>query len=258
VNWKKWGTIVSLLLVFWVWQQWPDAKLRVVFCDVGQGDGAIVTLGSFQAVIDTGAFENKMVECLSQAMPFWDRQIEIVFLSHADNDHVGAFAGLKKRYRIEKVVASPRPKEVIRYGSLYFDILKGSEPVVDRVMKGGSESNESSVVMRVSLGSFSVLFTGDIDTESELALVDMGVLKKSTVLKVSHHGSKYGSAKEFLEVIKPAWAVISVGAKNNYGHPSSDTLIRLDMVGAKVLRTDKMGKISFRTDGRTVEVFREK
>lgn len=250
--------VIGLFLMVWVWQQWPDARLRVVFCDVGQGDGAIVILGSFQAVVDTGAYEEKMVRCLSKEMPFWDRRIEIVFLSHADRDHTGALSGVKKRYRVGKVLSSLRSKEVIRYGNLYFDILKGSESVVSGVMAGGSESNESSVVMRVSMGNFSVLFTGDIDTASELALVDSGVLKRTKVLKVSHHGSKYGSAKELLELVRPVLAVISVGAKNNYGHPSGETLMRLDIVGAKVLRTDQMGKISFRTDGETVEVFREK
>lgn len=250
--------VIVLLLMVWVWQEWPDSRLKMVFCDVGQGDGAIVILGSFQAVVDTGAYEERMVNCLSNNMPFWDRTIEIVFLSHADKDHVGAMPGIKNRFEIGKIIEHPRRNEVIRYGMLYFDIVKGSEPVVDRVMVGGSESNEASVVMRVVYGNLSVLFTGDLDTDSELALVDMGVLKKIEVLKVSHHGSKYGSAKEFLEKLRPEVSIVSVGAKNNYGHPSSDTLMRLDAVGTKVLRTDQMGTISLITDGKKLEIFREK
>lgn len=250
--------IIFLLGLVWVWQEWPDTRLKVVFCDVGQGDGAVVILGSFQAVVDTGAYEEKMVRCLSKNMPFWDRTIEIVFLSHADKDHVGAMPGIQKRFEIGKMIEHPRRNEVIKYGKLYFDIVKGSEPVVSKVMLGGSESNESSVVMRVSMGNFSVLFTGDIDTDSELALVAMGVLKKTEVLKVSHHGSKYGSAKEFLEKLRPKVSIVSVGAKNNYGHPSSDTLMRLDAVGTKVLRTDQMGTVRLVSDGKKLEIFREK
>ena len=250
--------VILLLSMIWIWQQWPDARLRLVFCDVGQGDGAVVVLGSFQAIVDTGAYEEKIVECLSKNMPFWDRTIEIVFLSHSDQDHVGALPGIKKRYRLGKIIDAPRRNDLIRYGKLYFDIVKGSEPVVDKVMEGGSASNEASVVMRVTYGSFSALFTGDLDTASELALVDQGVLKKSTLLKVSHHGSKYGSVSEFLERVRPEISVVSVGAKNNYGHPASDTLIRLDAIGTKVLRTDRMGSISLVTDGRKIELFREK
>lgn len=233
-------------------------RVQVIFCDVGQGDGAIVILGAFQAIVDTGAYENKMVECLSKNMPFWDRTIEVVFLSHADKDHVGALGGIKKRYVIGKIIDKPHRGDIVRYGNLSFNILKGSEPVVETVMKGGSESNETSVVMRVVYGGFSSLFTGDIDTASELALVDSGVLRKTDVLKVSHHGSKYGSVKEFLEAVRPRLAVVSVGKKNNYGHPHGDTLIRLEMVGAKILRTDNMGMVSILSDGKTMEVFREK
>lgn len=258
MNWKKWGAIVSLLLVFWVWQEWPDGRLQVVFCDVGQGDSAVVVLRSFQALIDTGANKVKLTECLSRQMPFWDRKIEVVFISHSDKDHIGALEEVRVRYKVEKIIDQPRRNDVVRFGSLSFDIIKGNEPEEGVKINGENESNARSVVMRVAYGSFSALFTGDIDTDSELALVERGVLNKTEVLKVSHHGSKYGSAKEFLEVLRPKLAIISVGGKNNYGHPNGDTLMRLEEVGTKILRTDTMGTVSLMTDGKTLEVFREK
>ncbi|KKU32604.1 hypothetical protein A3K29_05595 [Candidatus Collierbacteria bacterium RIFOXYB2_FULL_46_14] len=255
MNWKSWSVLVATLLVLWIWQQWPDGKLHVVFCDVGQGDASVIVLGSFQAVVDTGANESKVVECIGRAMPFWDRKIEVVFLSHSDKDHVGALSGIGGRYRVGRIVDKPISKDAVRYGNLYFDVIKGAEPVVSQVMKGGSESNEASVVLRLVYGNFSVLYTGDIDTTTELALVDGSVLTKTDVLKVSHHGSKYGSAKEFVEQIVPKLAIVSVGAKNNYGHPASDTLMRLEAVGAKILRTDKSGTITLVTDGQELKVF---
>ena len=258
MNWKKWGAIISLLLVFWVWQEWPDGRLRVVFCDVGQGDSAVVVLGSFQALIDTGANKMKLTECLSRQMPFWDRKIEIVFISHSDKDHTGALEEVRARYKVEKVIDKPRRNDVVRFGSLSFDIIKGSELMEGVTINSENESNARSVLMRVVYGDFSVLFTGDLETASELALVGRGVLNKTEILKVSHHGSKYGSAKEFLEALRPRLAVISVGGKNNYGHPHGDTLMRLEEVGAKILRTDTMGSVSIMTDGKTLEVFREK
>jgi len=258
VNWKRWGIIIAVLWVLWVWQQWPDGKLHVVFCDVGQGDASVIVLGTFQALVDTGASESKLTGCLSEAIPFWDREIEVVFLSHSDKDHAGVLMKLKGRYSIGRIVEKPNTKDIVRYGDLRFDILKGSELVVDKVMKGGSESNESSVVMKLIYGNFSALYTGDVDTTTELALVGKSLLTQTDVLKVSHHGSKYGSTKEFLEKIMPRLAILSVGVKNNYGHPSSDTLMRLEAVGAKVLRTDKSGTISLVTDGKELKVFTEK
>ncbi len=241
-----------------MWQQWPDDRVHLFFCDVGQGDGAVVVLGSFQAVIDTGAYEDRMVSCLSEAMPFWDRKIEIVFLSHSDKDHVGALQGVRRRYNVGKVIDGPKSGDLIRYGALSFDIVKGSEPVVDKMDVGGSETNERSVAIRLAYGKFSALFTGDLDLGSELALLGKGVLKRTDVLKVSHHGSKYGSGKEFLERVMPKWSVISVGAKNSYGHPSGDTLSRLDVVGTKILRTDKMSTIGLITDGNEIQIFTSK
>jgi competence protein ComEC len=231
--------------------------LHVAFCDVGQGDATVIVLGPFQALVDTGADKNKALKCLGEQMPFWDKRIEVVFISHADKDHAGALPEIKKRYIVDRVVDNPNVNDIVRYGLLSFDIVKGSEPV-ESLIANSSETNAKSVVMRLVYGDFSVLFTGDTDLNTELALVSTGVLGKSKVLKVSHHGSKYGSGNEFLLAVSPSLAIVSVGEKNTYGHPSGDTLIRLDTVGAKVLRTDKSGMISLVSDGKNLEVFTEK
>lgn len=257
VDWKKWGIVVLVLTMIWTWKQWPDSRLHLIFCDVGQGDSAMVVLGQFEALIDTGADKEEVLGCIANHMPFWDKQIEIVFISHADKDHNGMLGEIKARYKVERIVDNPKGNDLVRYGSLSFDIIKGSEPV-DTMEKSSSETNAKSVVIRMVYKNMSALFTGDTDLGMELALVASGVLKKIDVLKVSHHGSKYGSGKEFLEAVRPRFAVVSVAAKNNYGHPASDTLIRLDSIGAKVLRTDKSGTVSFETDGKELKVFTEK
>lgn len=243
---------------WWMWQQWPDERLHIVFCDVGQGDATVIVLGSFQALIDTGADKNKVMACLSKNLPFWDRRVEVIFISHFDKDHAGALDEVKVRYKVGRVVDNPRRNDMVRFGSLSFDIIKGSWPEEGVRVNKENESNAGSVVMWMKYEELEALFTGDVDLSTELALAELGVLKKADVLKVSHHGSKYGSRMEFLEAVRPKMAVISVGAKNNYGHPSSDTLIRLEAVGAKVFRTDKMGAISIVSDGKSMEVFREK
>ena len=256
MNWKIWSTVIVILLCTWMYFEWPDEKLHLVFCDVGQGDAALIVLGSFQALIDTGAYEDKVLKCLSDHIPFWDRSIELVFLSHSDNDHDGALPGIKKHYKVGREIRNINEKDVVRYGMLYFEILKGSTNNALVPMSGSSESNELSVVMKMSFGEFSALFTGDIDLENELALLGTGVLRPLQVLKVSHHGSKYASGVSFLESVMPKYSIVSVGAKNSYGHPSSDTLMRLDSVGSKVLRTDKLGTIEFVSDGTEMSVYR--
>lgn len=260
MNWKRWGVIIVLLSLLWLWQQWPDGKLRVVFCDVGQGDAALVVLGSFQALVDTGPSEQKLFECLGNEIPFWDRDIDLVFISHPQADHNGALKGLKVKYQIGKVVEIARDNDIYRYKDLYFDILMGGKNETFTQSESGSEKseNEEAQVILLKYFNFSVLFTADIGEKTELALMDTGVLKKLSVLKVPHHGSKFSSSISFLEKLRPMLAVVSVGAKNRYGHPHEDTLMRLEQVKSKIFRTDLSGSVEVVFDGSSTEVFTER
>lgn len=246
--------ILSVVFGLFIFRQIPDKRVHVYFCDVGQGDGAVIAYEYFQVLIDTGAYGDKIIECLEKAVPFWDRRIELVILSHSDRDHVGALPEIKKRYVIMNIIESAVVGDVFRYKSLSFETLKGSNDDLDVPLNGSSKSNRSSIVTRLKYGDFSALFTGDIDTENELAMIDRGVLSGSTVLKVAHHGSKYSSSLEFLQTVSAKYAVVSVGKKNSYGHPNSDVLMRLEQVGMKVLRTDLSGTIEISTDGVGVSV----
>ena len=243
VSWFRVFCLIFFLGVLWTYKEIPDGRVHLYFCDVGQGDGAVISYKKFQAVIDVGAYEDKFLNCLERAMPFWDRKIELVILSHSDKDHVGAMGGILERFEVGKKIEKARYGDRYRYASLSFDIFKGSENNTLVPMSGSSESNESSIVVLLRAANFKVLFTGDIDMANELAMVTSGVLEKVDVLKVAHHGSKYSSSDEFLRSVEPKYAVVSVGKKNSYGHPNGDVLMRLDKVGAKVLRTDQLGTI---------------
>ena len=232
--------------------------MRVVFCDVGQGDASLVILGSFQALIDTGPSEPKLFACLGKEMPFWDRRIDLVFISHPQKDHNGALKGLLARYKVDKLVEKAGVNDVYRYKDLYFDILQGGESGEKVLGKSSSEENEAAMVVFLQYQKFSVLFTSDIGEKTELALLYDGVLRKTSVLKVPHHGSKFSSSSPFLEKLSPELAVVSVGAKNSYGHPNGDTLMRLDQVRAKVLRTDQSGNVEVVYDAGKLKVFTEK
>ena len=111
----------------------------------------------------------------------------------------------------------------------------------------GSDTNEDGMVMEVHFGKFRGLFTGDIGAETEKKLLDS--MEDVDFLKVAHHGSKYSTCQGFLDVVSPEIAVISCSAKNTYGHPSADTIKRLEDCGAQVEYTMKNGAITVQTDG---------
>lgn len=240
---------IGICLLFWgMYLSIPDGKLRMVFCDVGQGDGAIIIKGNWQMVIDTGADNGKMEKCLDKYLPFWDKRLEGVIISHWDKDHSGALEKMAKIYKIEKLYESGeslegieqkiytqklRAGDIVRYQEIYFEVVYPRE--ID------SNDNGNSLVVVLNFEGRKFMFTGDISREEEgkmMAWWRGGV----EGVKVSHHGSETASSGEWLQLLHPKVAVVSVG-KNNYGHPSQNILERFEAVGAKVFRTDRDGEI---------------
>ena len=256
------GSLVLLIGIVW---QWPDGRVHLVACDVGQGDGILIWRGSAQVVVDGGP-DRKIVDCLSRFVPFWDRSIELVVLTHPEADHVTGLVEVLKRYAVGQLVTSNVAKDTRVFGEFKQAVAKDQVPVHiamagEEVMVGGlafkvlgarteaAEVNETSVVLKLVYGQFRALLTGDIGSETEQVLVNSGSNLRSNVLKVGHHGSKFSSSEEFLRAVKPALAVISVGKKNRYGHPTQETLGRFRAVGARILRTDESGHIEIVSDG---------
>ncbi len=237
--------VVIILISFWFWRQWPDDKMHLVFCDVGQGDAILVVKGSTQMLIDTGPANGQVLGCLSRHIPFWDKEIDIVVITHDQSDHVGSLSEIKKHYALSNVYdANLMAKNALRYSNLYLDVLWPETKIEN------GQANSESVVSELHYGAFSALFTADIDASVELALLAGGVLDKVNVLKVAHHGSKFSSGENFLEYVKPDEAVVSVGKNNSYGHPAADVLSRFVTLKSRVWRTDKNGEVEFITDGK--------
>ena len=118
----------------------------------------------------------------------------------------------------------------------------------------GKDVNEEAMVMELSFGEFQMLFTGDIGADTEKKLLASGILKDVDGLKVGHHGSRYSTCQEFLDVVRPELAVVSCSATNTYGHPSGETIERLEDSGAKIWYTMKEGAVTAETDGKEVWV----
>lgn len=263
---RKLTLTIPLLLAFLLFLaifSLPDRNLHVVFCDVGQGDAILVSLGAAQFLFDGGP-DNKVLNCLSRHMPFWDRKIEAVILSHPQEDHMAGLVDVLRRFKVgtflkpevegkgatwdalesglatHKASHSVRAGQSIRYGGLSFDIFNPLQGYL------GTDLNAYSMMGKLSWGNFDVLLTGDIGPPQIDQILEK--IKPVEVLKVPHHGSKNGLTQKFLEAANPKLAVISVGKNNRYGHPHEEILEMLAGRGIKTLRTDTDGEIEIVSD----------
>jgi len=280
------GLVMMLGLMFLAWWQRPDNKLRVVVCDVGQGDAVLVSWKSYQLLVDGGP-DNSVLSCLGKNMGFWDRKIEAVVVTHPQADHMTGLIEVVERYEVGKLIVANvvndtsefwrlrqvveekqvEVKELIkgdrlRLGAVELRVLwpkerggeslawKGEDELVqvlgEKTFQG--DVNEVSLVLLGSFGKFDFLLTGDIGEKEERELVEE--LGPVELLKVAHHGSRYSSSQRFIEQVRPEIGVISVSKKNRFGHPTQTVLDRLTEVGAKIMRTDKDGMVRIITEGR--------
>jgi competence protein ComEC len=154
-------------------------------------------------------------------------------------------------------LANPGTKYDLGGGAL-LTILAPSAPFFtkEQMKGGGNEPNANSIVARLDYGSFSMLFAGDAEDQTEHRLLTKDLNLEAPVLKVSHHGSKYASSSDFLNRVKPEMAIISCGAWNRYGHPAQSVLDRLRAVNPamKLYRTDLHGEITLSTRGKQGDV----
>ena len=256
-------------------------SLRVTFLDVGQGDSALVETPSGGAyLIDGGGYEDFGVKRAVKRRPISEqvllpalyakniRALDGVFISHNHADHSQGIEELLKSFPVKQVFISEKhnapealkaagiPVKMLGRGDvletadgLKIEVLwpdKKREPLPD------DAQNDASLVIRLTYGGRSFLFTGDAGFETEANILDH--LEQTDVLKVGHHGSKYSSGEVFLNRLSPSVAAISVGRYNTFGHPTPEALERLEAAGAKCLRTDCQGALEVTTDGRRLAV----
>jgi beta-lactamase superfamily II metal-dependent hydrolase len=260
---NKWRVILLIVVVSMMWvgiREFMEVKkVEVIFCDVKQGDGIIVKERNWELVVDVGPKNGEMVRCLGKYLPFWDKKLEVVILTHEDSDHVGGLGEVEKHYQVERLMGGGETSEqinytdylssfdVIRLGKIEFEVLS---PPPKASHYGGlvGDKNSNSVVGYLKVGEKIFLLMGDAEGEIEERLVWRKIVKeKVDYLKVSHHGSNNGTTKTLLEVVRPEVAIISVG-KNWFGHPSEEVLKRLKEAGVKIWRTDKTGDIKIEVD----------
>lgn len=261
------------------------AGFRLTFLDVGQGDGICLQNDNGKMYLIDGGSSSKSKVGTYQILPFLKqqgiRQVEAVFISHADADHISGILELleqqKGGVKLKRVVLPDLSGTVLwtEYGEI-IDLCRDNGTDVCTMKKGqqlqddkltltclhpdsdfAGESNASSQVLKVDFGSFSTLLTGDLEEAGERCLEQTLVeqeMGEITLLKVAHHGSRNSTSQELLNQLQPQVAIISCGKNNRYGHPHEELLERLETVGAKVMCTDKTGAIVVTVDGKQVKV----
>jgi len=247
----------------------PAANLKVHFIDVGQGDCILIEDGTSAMLIDAGNPENGP-DIVSYIKKPGINRLDFAIATHPHADHIGGMADVINAFDIGKLIM-PKVEHTTRtFENLLLTIrnkgLKITAPVPGTEYRLGNTSftilapnsssyknlNDYSVVVRLTYGSTSFLFTGDAEQTSEKEILAKGYNIKSDVLKVGHHGSKTSTTTRFLDAVSPRYAVICVGANNQYGHPAPETLSKLAERGIKVYRIDEAGTIIATSDGKSI------
>lgn len=255
--------ILLLLIAVTVWSIALSfkQKIEIIVCDVGQGDAILIQQESTQILIDGGP-DNSVLNCLGRHMPFWDREIEMVVLTHPQIDHYGGLISVSKNYQIEKfaeynqepssqsylvlknilgsngveMVKLYKGMEVVN-GLMHFDVLN---PERNQQSKN---VNDDGIVLLLKTASFKAIFMADVEKSVSDEIAKNIDVDNVEYIKVNHHGSINGLTENLIKRLKPTTAVISVAKKNRYGHPDAEIIEMLKRNNVKIERTDEVGDV---------------
>lgn len=256
--------IVALCLLAASWIDLGRSNARAVVLDTGQGDAIYLRTPSGQDIlVDAGPANGHVVERLRQELPRGDNDLELVVSTHLDADHSGGMVNVFSAFDV-RMVATNGAAPTTKTGQAFYQAIQDEhlDPVVlqrgQRLTSLGlvadvlwpvgdfiaKSTNDLGVVLKVTTAHGCILLAADISEKVEQQLLERGTALRCANLKVGHHGSKTSSSTPFLEAVKPREAIISVGAKNSYGHPTKEALDRLAQIGAVIHRTDQEGSVT--------------
>lgn len=274
-QWCVLGVLGIVTIVVWiaVFRTDRNGALTVAFLDVGQGDAIYIEAPNGNQVLIDGGSGRAVLRALGKMMPFWDRSLDLVVATHPDQDHIGGLPSVFDRLHVSRVMTTETTATTGAYDAFEKGVMnehaerslarRGERIILDRGVvleilfpnenTRGWETNTASIVARLSYGDTSFLFTGDAPQGVEKHLVNTYSTRlRTTVLKLGHHGSRTSSAREFLSVVDPEYAVISAGKNNTYGHPHKEVTDFLNELSVHSLSTAEQGTIVFKTIGEGV------
>ncbi|MDQ1328349.1 MAG: fold metallo-hydrolase, partial [Candidatus Poribacteria bacterium] len=269
---------LAVLTVFcWAMAMMYDGHVaKITYLDVGEGDSIYAEMpDNYKILIDGGSYREGYSLGERVVAPFLKQEgvgnLDLMVSTHPDNDHTGGLTYILDNFHVKKILTgsygltSPTYKEFLNRlnGTQSIDakpeVIHDNKDIKIEVLSDqyrgvlkneDSRMNNNSVVLKLTYKEASFLFTGDIQKEGERQLVNSGRDVKATVLKVAHHGSGSSSSYDFIRAVQPTVAVISVGYRNFYNHPSPYVIARYDRSGVKIYRTDKQGAVTIITNGR--------
>ena len=259
-----------VLFLFYLTSIKRDENLTFAMLDVGQGDSLFIESPAGMQILIDGGRDKKTLSELSKLIPFYDKSIDMLIITNPDLDHIGGFLDVLKNYKVDVVLEPGTYNDSTIYKSIENEIKrKNTSRILARAgtridIGGGAyieilfpdrdvsiwDNNDGSVIARLVYGESTVMLTGDATVRTEeIVLEDYGEEDlRSDILKIGHHGSRTSTSKEFLEKVRPKYAVISSGKGNSYGHPHKEILSILESFGVEILRTDTLGTIIFTCD----------
>ena len=263
--------LAGLVYLFFNPSERARGKLLLSFLDVGQGDAILLRTPRGRDILIDGWPDKKTVKALGNILPFFDRRLELVILTHPHADHAAGLVEVLKRYRVDKIIMAS--STVLTADSLAFWQAASAKNIplekVDQSLELSPDvgvklmilhplrlasttydgnPNNDSLIAKISYASTSALLMADYENEETLSLQSI-MSVKADLLKVGHHGSTNANNRNFLALVEPDYAVISVGKNNRYDHPHYRVLHELKSLGAKIWRTDQSGTVSFFSAG---------
>jgi competence protein ComEC len=254
-----------------VGQLGDGSKLKIEFFDVGQGNAVFIEAPNGNRAIIDGGPGSQILNKLGHVLPFFDRDIDVVVLTHPDADHLDGLIDVLKKYKVGGVIdsclAEPKAdyqeflrlieeKKISHLCAQSGQTIKlDDDATLDILFPFASlegisllNTNDGSIVAKLIYGQNEILLTGDAEKKTEIQLINAQADLGASILQVGHHGSKSSTSAEFLQAVHPEMAIIQVGKNNRYGHPTQEVLDRLTAVGAKIFRTDSDGDVDFLCD----------
>jgi len=262
--------------------QYVEGQLQIYALNVGQGDGFLIISPEGKSVLidagPAGAGDDVVAALRKRRIG----SLDLAVATHPHADHIGGMRQVIEKIsvknfldsgqvfasdeyeRLLRTIKNNRVKFIAAKRGMKFDLdsgvkleafnPQGDDQWITKVRPNGSVENANSVVLRLSYGDFSMLFTGDAEFETEALMMKSAAPLRAQVLKVGHHGSRHATSGKLLDAVNPEAAIISCGDDNKYGHPAQPTLDRLRRANVKVYRTDLSGEIAIITDGKKFDI----
>jgi competence protein ComEC len=258
-----------------------QGTLKVAFLDVGQGDSILIQAPDGKTMlIDGGRSISLAQTVIIPKLKEWGAQkVDVLIPTHPDQDHISGLAGVLESYPVQLAALTGQAHSTQIYERLLTDIRDKNiealqvrtgtvipfDPAVklevlnpDDAAVSSDDTNNASIVIKLTYGATSFLLTGDAEMPANTAILNRGADVRSTVLKLGHHGSRTSTTEDWLAKVQPQLGIISAGKDNSYGHPHPEVIAALEKLKIPYLRTDEHGTITVTSDGAAIHVTTEK